>query len=81
MEISLLIFHKLPDVKLSVLVEPSQSEFLDMPGIARYCDWWVVFGYTSVCPIQFLRDYLTKRKDHRACAIFDRTLKNKKPIL
>jgi hypothetical protein len=73
-------FHKYPDVKMNVLVEPSGEAFSQSPGIARYGDWWVVFGYTDVCPMQFLLDYLRANNENRACAIFNRIIKKKRTL-
>ena len=76
----LILFHKTPDEDLKILAEPSGVAFCQSPGIAKYNNWWIVYGYTDVCPEEFLLDYLTKHKQTREIALFNRIVKKKQTV-
>lgn len=36
-----------PVEELAILTEPGGIAFCQFPGIAKYDDWWIVYGYTD----------------------------------
>lgn len=73
-------FHKTPDDVLEILTEPGGTAFCQFPGIARHNDWWIVYGYTDVCPRESLLDYLAKNKYTREVSLFNRIVKKKQSV-
>lgn len=76
----LISFHKTPDAELKILTEPGEVAFSQVPGIAKYNDWWIVYGYNDVSPKDYLLEYLVKNKFAREVALFNRILKNKQTV-
>lgn len=77
---NIISFHKICDDEIEILTEPGGIAFCQFPGIAKYNDWWVVYGYTDVCPKESLLDYLTKNKYTREIALFNRIVKKKQTV-
>lgn len=76
----LISFHKHPDNEIAILTEPGGVAFSQFPGIAKYNDWWIVYGYTDVCPRESLLDYLAKNKYTREVSLFNRIVKKKQSV-
>lgn len=78
----LISFHKTlwPVEELAILTEPGGTAFCQFPGIAKYDDWWIVYGYTDVCPKESLLDYLAKTKHTREVSLFNRIVKKKQTV-
>lgn len=77
----LISFHKSCDSGCEILsVSGQDDDFLQHPGVARYKDWWITYGYTDVCPKEFLKQYFEDNKKPREAALFNRILKNKQTV-
>jgi hypothetical protein len=77
---NLISFHKTCDDEIEILLEPGGIAFKQHPGIAKYNEWWIVFGYTDINPREFLRTYLIQNKHSRDVAIFPRIIKKKQTV-